>query len=162
MKIKLSEIDVVNKKNFQFKISKLDDINLIKDIEVVGYVEKRGNEYSVEGEYTGEVKGSCVRCMDDVEMTLVNQHFTGKYLKGSDFKDYLDSLEKTSTMDDNYFTEVEDEIDIDELVREQLILDMPQYPTCEPDCKDDTYLKKYANDETDLRWAGLMDIKIKN
>lgn len=163
MKIKLSEIDVVNSKSFNFTISQLDDIHLLGDVKVEGTIRKEKNEYFIFGKYSAKVLSTCVRCLSDLEIELNDKDFYGVAITEKDYQKYLDSLDKQGSMDDKDYMEVKnDEIDVDELVREQLILDMPQYPSCTPRCEDETYLEKYSGEETDSRWAGLMNIKINN
>lgn len=163
MKIKLSEIDVVNSKSFNFTISQLDDVDLLEDIIVKGTIQKEKNEYIIFGKYSAKFLTTCVRCLSDLEIELKDKDFYGVAITEKDYQKYLDSLDKQGSMDDKDYVEVEnDEVDITELVREQLILDMPQYPSCTPRCEDESFLEKYSGEETDSRWAGLMNIKIKN
>lgn len=163
MKVKLSEIDVVNTKKFEYEISHLEDIQLIGNVTVEGTIQKDKNEYIVFGKYSAKISTTCVRCLSPLEIELSDKDFYGVAINERDYQEYLDGLDKQGLMDDRDYIEVrDDELDIDEIVREQLILDMPQYPSCTPKCEDETYLEKYSGEETDSRWAGLMNIKINN
>lgn len=163
MKVKLSEIDVVINKKFNYTISKLEDINLVEGIIIEGNVKKEKNEYVISGKYSTKISTNCVRCLSEIIIDLNEKEFFGIAISKENYKEYLNNLDKNMAMDNKDYLEIEnDEIDIDEVVRQQLILDMPQYPSCYPGCKDETYLKKYSGEETDSRWAGLMNIKIKN
>ena len=91
------------------------------------------------------------------------KEFNAKFLNPQDYERYLETLAKAAEMtEEDYFEAEGNEIDVTELVREELLLEMPQYPACVPECKDDSYLQKYSNDGMDSRWAQLLDIKIKN
>ena len=163
MKIKLSEIDVVNTKKFEYEVSHLEDIQLIGNVTVEGTIQKDKNEYIIFGKYSAKISTTCVRCLSPLEVELKDKDFYGVAINERDYQEYLDGLDKQGLMDDRDYIEVrDDELDIDEIVREQLILDMPQYPSCTPKCEDETYLEKYSGEETDSRWAGLMNIKINN
>ncbi|MCI6151695.1 YceD family protein [Fusobacterium perfoetens] len=163
MKIKLSEIDVVINKKFNYTISKLEDVNLVEDIKVEGTIKREKNEYIIFGKYSTKVSTNCVRCLSEIIIDLNDKDFLGVAISKKEYEEYLNNLDKNMAMDDKDYLEIEnDEVDIDEVVRQQLILDMPQYPSCYPECEDETYLKKYSGEETDSRWAGLMNIKIKN
>lgn len=163
MKIKLSEIDVVNTRKFDYEIQELDDIKLINPILVEVTIQKDKNEYVIFGRYSTKISSICVRCLSPLEIELKDKEFCGVAISEKDYQKYLDGLDKQGLMDDKNYIEIkDDELDIDDVVREQLILDMPQYPSCTPKCEDESYLEKYSGEETDSRWAGLMDIKIKN
>lgn len=163
MKIKLSEIDVVNTKKFKYEISQLEDVDLIGKVLVDGAIHKEKNEYIIFGKYSAKIATTCVRCLSPLEISLDDKDFYGVAISEKDYQKYLLGLDKQGLMDDKDYIEVkDDELDIDDIVREQLILDMPQYPSCTPKCEDETYLEKYSGEETDSRWAGLMNIKINN
>lgn len=163
MRIKLNEIDNEILREFSFIVSDVESIELDGELSVKGSIRKEGNEYILEGKYSANVKTQCVRCLEDLVVNLDNKDFYGVFLAEDDYRKYDDSLEKNGVMsDDDYFEAVENTVDVLEFVREQIILDMPQYPSCVPNCKDDSYIKKYGEEQSDFRWAGLLDIEIKN
>ena len=84
-------------------------------------------------------------------------------IKRRDYQEYLDGSDKQGLMDDRDYIEVrDDELDIDEIVREQLILDMPQYPSSAlQNVKTRLTWKNILEKETDSRWAGPMNHKNK-
>ena len=163
MKIKLSELDGKERVKFNFSVSSLEGVELDGELHVDGHVHKINNEYCIEGKYSARIKTQCVRCLEDITVDLGEKSFYGKFLDSQDYEKYLETLSKAAEMtEEDYFEAVNGEIDITELVREEMFLEMPQYPTCVPECKDDSYLQKYSNDGMDSRWAQLLDIKIKN
>lgn len=162
MKIKLSVLDKEAVK-FNFSVSNLEGVDLAGDLQIDGIAERVNNEYLVKGVYSVKLKTQCVRCLEEMVVELKDKEFYGKFLDEKDYEIYLKDLaDATEMMEDDYFRAESNEIDITELVREELILEVPQYPTCVPECKDDSYLQKYGNNGMDSRWAQLLDIKIKN
>lgn len=163
MKVKLNEFNNDYLKEFELCVSNIEDIFLEGDVHINGSVSKVENEYIVEGTYSANVKSSCIRCLKDIIIKLEKRNFYGIFLNEEDYQDYQNSLGKNEVMNvDDYFKANNEEIDILEFVREQIILDIPQYPKCSGGCSDDMYLKKYGEDQPDPRWMGLLDVEIKN
>lgn len=163
MKIELKDFITKDLKRFNLSLSDIDGIFLDGDVHINGSVSKVENEYIVEGSYSANIKSSCVRCLEDIVIKLEKKKFYGIFLKEEDYFNYQKSLsEKDIMISDNYFEIKNEEIDILEFIREQIILDIPLYPKCNGGCLDDTYLKKYGEDQPDPRWMGLLDIEIKN
>lgn len=161
MRIKLLTLDR-EKVGFNFSVSSLEGIR-IQNLEISGIAERINEEYLIKGAYSAEIKTQCVRCLEEIKVELKENIFYAKFLGEKDYEIYLDNLNKTDEMPkDDYFRANNNEIDIIEFIREDLILNMPQYPSCIPECKDDSYLVKYSNNGMDSRWAQLLDIKIKN
>lgn len=163
MKIKLSELDGKERVKFNFSVSSLEGVELDGELRVDGFVHKINNEYFIEGKYSARIKTQCVRCLEDITIDLGEKKFQARFLDHEDYQRYLETLSKAAEMtEEDYFEAVNGEIDITELVREEMFLEMPQYPACVPECKDNSYLQKYSNDGMDSRWAQLLDIKINN
>ena len=74
---------------------------------------------------------------------------------------YLKSLSTECEIDKNeIYDPIENGIiDLESLVREYILLDMPPYPQCEPSCEDDSEIEKHSNDGIDPRWQQLLQIK---
>ena len=162
MKIKLLDLDRENIK-FNFSVSSLEGVDLEGELHIEGKAKRLNNEYFIEGKYSARIKTQCVRCLEEIIVDLGEKEFNAKFLNPQDYERYLETLAKAAEMtEEDYFEAEGNEIDVTELVREELLLEMPQYPTCVPECKDDSYLQKYSNDGMDSRWAQLLDIKIKN
>ncbi len=163
MKIKLIDLDRENVK-FNFSVSSLEGVDLDGELHIEGTAKRLNNEeYLVEGRYSAKIKTQCVRCLEEIVVDLGEKEFNGKFLNAQDYERYLETLAKSAEMtEEDYFKAEDNEIDVIELVREEMFLEMPQYPACVPECKDDSYLQKYSNDGMDSRWAQLLDIKINN
>ena len=162
MEIKLLDLDRDSVK-FNFSVSSLEGVDLYGELHIEGKAKRLNNEYFIEGKYSARIKTQCVRCLEEIIVEMNDKEFSGKFLNSEDYERYLETLAKTAEMtEEEYFEAEGNEINVTELVREELLLEMPQYPTCVPECKDDSYLQKYSNEGMDSRWAQLLDIKIKN
>ena len=142
-------------------------------------LEKLGRRVRVEADARAELAGTCKRCLAPVsvdvpvefELTLVpaeereddgapseaKEHDKGP--KGGSFSAH-DAEEET------YTGKV---IDLDPIVREQLLLTMPEYPVCDEQCKGlCPVCGANLNDREcgcdrhvpDPRWAGLKNVKL--
>jgi uncharacterized protein len=107
---------------------------------------------------TGRVSGSlvaeCVRCLDPVE-TEVDADFQELF--------YYDLEDLTAEELEEAVSVVEELVDVEPLVRDAVMLDLPLQPLCEPDCPglcsecgahlaDDP---EHAHESVDPRWAAL-------
>jgi uncharacterized protein len=107
---------------------------------------------------TGRVSGSlvaeCVRCLDPVEVEV-----------DADFQElfYYDLEDLTAEELEEAVSVVEDLVDVEGLVRDAVMLDLPLQPLCEPDCPglcpecgaplaEDP---DHHHDTVDPRWAAL-------
>ena len=107
---------------------------------------------------TGRVSGSlvteCVRCLDPVEAEL-----------DADFQElfYYDLEDLSPEELEEAVSVVEELVDVESLVRDAVVLELPLQPLCEPDCPglcpqcgaplaEDP---EHAHEEVDPRWAAL-------
>lgn len=161
MIIKIDEIKACQSQtiNFDFTDDKMEGIKLASPVKIKGFAEVQNDGFLVCGEYTAEIMTTCVRCLKEIKIDLAGD-FQEYFLDSESFKKYLDSLEAECEIDDSGVVEaVDNEIDITELVREHIILEMTPYPACEPECEGIEELKKYADDGVDLRWQKLFELK---
>lgn len=145
---------------FDFYIDKMEDIDLKERVHVVGTAVNNNGKVEVSGNYSTVVRTQCVRCLKDIEIEL-NNNFMGTYLDEAQYNQYLKSLNAECEINqDEVYDEIKDGIiDLEGLVREYIILDMPPYPQCQPVCEDDSEIEKYSDDGIDPRWQQLLQIK---
>jgi len=141
----------------------LDDVliegTLVPKINVDYLVELVEGEVIIRGEYTAFIKTSCVRCLEELEVKVSGEFF-GDYKESADYAEYIESLGKEAQVLDDMVEELVDgEVDISSLVRDYIILDMPQFPACEPECDGLEELEKYRDSGIDSRWQKLLDLK---
>jgi len=152
------------KRETQFKFTEiLDDIIIegttVPKVDVDYLIELVEGEVIIRGEYTAFMKTSCVRCLEEVEIEVSGEFF-GDYKESKAYEEYIESLGKEAQVLDDMIEELVDgEVDISSLVRDYIILDMPQFPACEPECDGLEELEKYRDSGIDSRWQKLLDLK---
>ena len=106
------------------------------------------------GRVSGSLVGECVRCLDPVEVEV-----------DADFQElfYYDPQELTAEEREEALAVVEELVDVESLVRDAVMLDLPLQPLCEPDCPglcpecgaalaEDP---EHSHESVDPRWAAL-------
>jgi uncharacterized protein len=110
----------------------------------------------VSGEVTVPLRGSCARCLDEVEDTLSLDVQELYAYEGS-------TTEETSEEDEVRLVEGE-RIDLEPMVRDTVVLALPLSPTCTEDCAGlcagcgqrlDDLPADHSHELVDPRWAGL-------
>lgn len=98
-----------------------------------GHVQKNGDEILVSGRLKAKLIGRCVRCLEDAYIIVDTQ--VGALLTPD--VPSLPSGEdgELSPEDLDRVTYVGDELVLDDLVRENLVLECPMQPMCQDDCK---------------------------
>ena len=145
---------------FDFYIDSIEDVELKERVHVVGTAVNNNGKVEITGKYSTVIKTQCVRCLKEIEIELEN-NFTGTFLDENEYRQYLKSLNTECEINqDEIYDEIEDGvIDLERLVREYIILDMPPYPQCDPICEDNSEIEKYSDDGIDPRWQQLLQIK---
>jgi uncharacterized protein len=109
------------------------------------------------GEITGSLVGECVRCLDPIEVSL-----------DADFQElffYLGDEIVAGEVDETLYV-VEELLDLEPVVRDSMLLDLPLQPLCEDDCPglcpecgarlaDDP---DHGHESVDPRWAALSQL----
>ena len=156
---------------FDFKISPGDigldteGVRVVGDIDVIGELSKSAAKTDVKGSIKAPLEIDCTRCLAPLkrELDVVFQaDFVGKEL----FPDSKETHLETADLD----TDVVEgnELDLSQLAREQILLNLPEQVLCREDCKGICpQCGKDLNegectcgeDEIDPRWAALRDLK---
>jgi len=110
----------------------------------------------VSGEAAGTAVGECSRCLTDIEVPV-----------GAELRElfaYPDSTTAATTEDDEIPRLVDDLIDLEPLVRDEIVLSLPLAPLCRPDCaglcsgcgeRFDDLEPCHSHEILDSRWADL-------
>jgi uncharacterized protein len=107
-------------------------LRLTAPASVTGFVKRSGAEVVVSGRFSSIVSVECDRCLKTVELP-VSAEFSVDYITG---KDYESSQAAELTADDLDVSVFDGEsIDVDELVKEQILLSVPDRTLCREDCK---------------------------
>jgi uncharacterized protein len=138
-----------------------EDARLTKPPEVSGRVSRKGNEVRLRGKLSASAEVDCDRCLKTVIIPIETE-FDVTYFPAADYSasDAAELLEEDLNVS---FFEGET-IDIDELVREQVLLALPARALCGDDCKGlcpvcgadrNTDSCDCDSREVDPRWAKL-------
>jgi len=140
-------------------------VSLTQPATVSGKVRLAGNEVFVNGHVETRAKIECDRCLQPVE-TPVNADFALEYISGSEYE----SSEAAELTEAEMSVSVFDgqAIDVDEMVKEQILLAVPTRMLCREDCKGicpecgtdrNTGDCSCATSDIDPRWAALKNLK---
>src|SRR5437868_6985431 len=135
---------------------------LIRPPEVMGRVSQTDREVRLRGKITARAEVDCDRCLKSVEAP-VETEFDVTYVPSEDYR----SNEAAELQEEDLSLSVFDgeTINIDELVREQILLALPSRALCGEECKGlcpDCGADRNVNPcdcqskEIDPRWAGLL------
>jgi uncharacterized protein len=145
----------------------LDDehARLVEPLRVTARVRRSGHEVRLSGQIDARAEVDCDRCLKKV-VVPVETTFDVTYVPAAD---YLESEAAELQEEDLSLSVYEGEaIDMDELVREQVLLAMPARSLCSEDCKGLCPVCGINRNETpcecegqatDPRWQALKDLR---
>ena len=107
-------------------------VRLATPVSVQGRIKRSGAEVIVSGHINGELFINCDRCLKPLQMPLDND-FELEYVNGSDYEALPDAELTEEQMAISVFDGVG--IDVDEIVKEQVLLAVPTRLLCRDDCK---------------------------
>jgi len=142
-----------------------DRIRLTQPATVKGKVRLSGNEVFVNGHIDTRAQVECDRCLQQIELP-VSADFALEYITGSDYE----SSNLAELTEDAMAVSVFDgeAIDVDEIVKEQIVLAVPTRVLCREDCKGicpecgidkNTGECQCVTDDIDPRWAALKNLR---
>jgi len=118
------------------------------------HLERVSDGVVVRGEIDAQWQGVCSRCLEPV---------TGET------RVHVDELFETEPVEGETYRLDHDELDLQPLVRDALVLDLPGSPLCDPECRGlcpncgtDRNISSCdcATDEADPRWAALRSLDL--
>lgn len=132
---------------------------------ISGHISRTGHKVVVEGEFAALAEVECDRCLRSVELPI-NSDFRLEYVTA---ETYL-SLETVELAPEDLALSIFDGayIDVDEIVREQLLLAIPIQAICQENCKGfcpvcgaDRNVIECNCDATEIdpRWTGLRNLQ---
>jgi len=139
-------------------------VSLIAPAAVNGKVRLSGNEVFVNGHIDTRAQVECDRCLKPVELP-VNVDFTLEYISGSEYE----ASQTAALTEEEMSVSVFDggAIDVDEIVKEQILLAVPTRMLCREDCKGicpdcgidrNTGECDCVTNDIDPRWAALKNL----
>lgn len=170
MIIELSSIDIGSR---PFELSfpaeeinlELDNAKLIGKVDAVGEVIKSIAQTDVRGRIAATAELECVRCLQPVEKTI-DIEFEVSYVD----REYFSVDKEKEVSGDDLATDVleGESIDLKDVVREQVLLDLPIQVFCGEDCKGlcqkcgvnlNAASCDCHEDGIDPRWSALKNLK---
>jgi len=139
-------------------------VQLTEPAAVSGKVRVAGNEVFVSGHIDTRAQVECDRCLQPVELP-VNTDFALEYISGADYESSAAAELTEADMSVSVFDG--EAIDIDEIVKEQILLTVPARTLCREDCKGicpecgidrNTGECSCVTDNIDPRWAALKNL----
>jgi len=168
MEIELSKVGPVPKKlelTFDAAEIDLDDIGRLAGEAVFqGEVFGRAGRAHVAGTITADVTTSCSRCVEPVEKHL-DIAFDDVFVDASEEPTVVDAEISQEELDESLV--IGGKVDMAEVVREQILLAMPEQVFCIEDCKGlcpkcgcnlNLIDCNCADDDIDPRWAALKNL----
>ena len=140
-------------------------VNLALPAEVKGTIRRAGQAVAVSGHVETRVEVECDRCLKSVELP-VSADFGLEYITGADYESSSAAALSEEEMSVSVFDG--ESIDLDEIVKEQVLLAVPARTLCREDCKGicpecgtdlNTGECNCQADEVDPRWAALKKLK---
>ena len=141
-----------------------DRVRLLGPPEITGQVVRKGNQLLLHGLLKVQTEVDCDRCLQPVGVP-VRAEFNLQYVTPTEYEAVhaaeLDEADLALSVFDG------EAIDVDEIVREQLLLAVPTRSLCRDDCKGfcpacgaDRNLKECdcQTEDSDPRWAGLNEL----
>lgn len=170
MIIDLNEIES-GSRPFDLTISRDDldfdtaDLTLTSDVTASGEIVRRAAQIDVRGAIRGESEVACVRCLKPVPWPIVID-FDVNYVTPESFS----ATKEHEVIGDDLDTDVlgDERIDVPEIVREQILLNLPEQTFCTADCKglcpkcggDRNLIDCNCDEpETDPRWEALKNLR---
>lgn len=139
---------------------------LAGEVSVEGRATRKGDEVRLRGRLTAEVEVYCDRCAAAIVAPL-KVEFDTSFLPAEVEKAAVENVElQPDDLDRSVYED--GAVDLDDLVREQILLALPTRSLCREDCKGlcaacganlNAGACDCASQEVDPRWAALADLK---
>jgi len=130
-----------------------------------GQIERHAGWTEVEGVIQAQAQVDCSRCLEPIDRSL-SIKFDIRFLSSEDGSERTEKEVNKSDLDSSVIDD--DRIDLTEVVREQVLLDLPEQIFCKEDCKglcpkcgsNRNLIDCSCQDEDiDPRWAALKNLK---
>jgi len=146
----------------------IETARLKNAVKAEGELTKRIVQTDVKGKIFAEVETECSRCLQVAELKL-EIPFKAAFVTAENYTEAKEAELKEDDLDVSIFNG--DKIDVRELVREQILLNLPEQAFCREDCKglcekcgaNQNLLDCNCEEKgVDPRWQSLREFKIKN
>jgi len=156
---------------FEFSLSpaelelEQENVKLIEAVNAVGELTKGIAQIDIEGVITTRAEIECTRCLQPIENDF-EIPFKASFISPEDLTKEKEAELHESDLDVSVYKD--EKIDLTELVREQIILNLPEQIFCREDCKGlcakcgenrNLIDCKCEEKEIDPRWSALKNLK---
>jgi len=141
------------------------DLRLTEPVRVAGRIRRRNEEVELQGRLVAKVVVACGRCLKAVELPI-EVDFTERFTAAVAWKNEEQHELQSEDLDLAVFDG--QAIELDDLVKEEILLAMPGHTLCREECKglcpncgadlNETSCECAAN-QTDSRWEKLKDLQ---
>ena len=157
--INIEKLKQENKNSVDYDIEimpeelEIKDIKVLKPVKVEFSLKIYGEEVIVKGNYKTEVEYQCVRCLENFKTDFKGK-FETLFYNEENIED--EETEESYGEGDVFREPIENgKINIVEFVRENMLVEMEQYPICSEDCSGVENFQEYDNKGIDPRWHQL-------
>lgn len=168
------EIDRLEEADGKFsRVYSVDDLllgdeglRLIEPAEISGHARRNGREVELRGKLLAKLEGLCGRCLQPVEVPI-STDFTERFVRAVSW--VADEQHELQEEDLNLAVFDGEAIELDDLVREEILLAVPANVLCREDCQGlcpicgiDKNLSscQCETKEIDSRWQKLKELQI--
>ena len=109
-----------------------ESVPLVAPVEISLSIHKEGSEVFLHGLIRGVAEQQCSRCLKSFTMTIESP-VDVVYAPAEEVAREEAHQLRDEELETGFYRE--DSLDIDEIAREQLLLNIPMKPLCSPDCK---------------------------
>ena len=143
-----------------------EDVRLTEPAEVRGRIKRSGEEVELRGELHAKVESLCSRCLKPVELPI-HAEFAERFVPAVSWR--AEEQHELQEEDLNLAVFDGEAIELDDLVREEILLAMPGHVLCREDCKGlcpicgiDRNVKSCQCEinEIDSRWRKLKELQL--
>lgn len=155
-------------RRFEVRELSLDDsdVRLVEPPEIRGRVRRAGKEVELSGELQAKIETACDRCLKPVEIAIRSE-FAERFVPAVSWRE--EEQHELSEEDLNLAVFDGEAIELDDVVREEILLAMPGHVLCREDCQglcpvcgidrnQDTC--QCESREIDSRWEGLKELRM--
>jgi DUF177 domain-containing protein len=141
------------------------DLKLIEPAEICGRIRRKGEEIQLIGHLRANVEAACARCLKPVLLPIASE-LTERFVPGVAWGAEAQHELREEDLDLAVFDG--EGVELDDVVREEILLAMPGQVLCRPDCQGlcpgcgiDRNVKDCGCEtrEVDERWGALKDLQ---
>lgn len=142
-----------------------DEVGLVEPAEVSGRIRRDGKEVELSGELHAKIKTACDRCLQPVNLSI-GAEFKERFVPAVSWR--AEQQHELQEEDLNLAVFDGEAIEVDELVREEILLAVPAHVLCREDCRGLCPVCGIDRNQTscqcetkgtDSRWQGMENLR---